>query len=91
VSDAFEHIHRDWQWIERNVFVQLSEMDLPKIDDFLMTTFEDIVRRKAPEVETNTIELQLLRDRFLVSFPLPSEPLLNCKHPSKPLKTKQTC
>ncbi|KAJ3026290.1 hypothetical protein HDV00_012031 [Rhizophlyctis rosea] len=57
VDDTFEKIHTDWNWVERNLFLKLSEIDAQRstltqdqIDTVLLKQFEELTEEAAGSI-----------------------------------------
>ncbi|KAI9095959.1 rab-GTPase-TBC domain-containing protein [Phlyctochytrium arcticum] len=86
VDDTFEKIHTDWNWVERNLFLKLAEIDatksaitLDRLDSLLIKQFEElteeVVDPRAAEVHARLLQV---KNDLLPNFPtLTDEVVLN--------------
>ncbi|KAJ3035820.1 TBC1 domain member 9, partial [Rhizophlyctis rosea] len=86
VDETFERIHGDWNWVERNLFIKLAEIDAQRstltqdqIDNVLLKQFEDITEEAAdPRTAEAHAKIQDMRMQLLQIFPgFEDEVLLN--------------
>ncbi|TPX64567.1 hypothetical protein SpCBS45565_g05797 [Spizellomyces sp. 'palustris'] len=84
VDDTFEKIHTDWNWVERNLFLKLAEIDASgstftphQLDTILLKQFEELTEEavdpRAAEVQA---KLQEVRKSLLPNFPILSDEIL---------------
>ena len=70
VSDTFDQIHTDWNWIEQNLFRQIGELDASAVDDFLLAKFEEAARQTTQASGTERPPLLPARRRPAGQLPL---------------------
>ncbi|KAJ3414905.1 hypothetical protein HDV05_005854 [Chytridiales sp. JEL 0842] len=88
VDDTFEKIHTDWNWVERNLFLKLIEIESKKdemqkdqIEAMLLRQFEEITDEYMdPRAAGIQSKMTDMRSQLFNLFPnLQDEVLLNCE------------
>ncbi|KAI8926099.1 hypothetical protein BC831DRAFT_458036 [Entophlyctis helioformis] len=88
VDDAFDKIHTDWNWVERNLFLKLAEIDAAslsakphttpdQIDNQLLRQFEEMTEEYAdPQAAGAKAKLLDIKNQLALVFPSANEDVL---------------